>query len=102
MIKYYVIIVHLTLFAPLHACHQDGRVVKALDLRSNGRIVRVGSNPTPGNCVPIPFFLYISLFFYFLRFKNRLESVMFGLVLSCVTNHKKSWGGFEYILSMKI
>ena len=29
--------------------HQDGRVVKALDLRSNGRIVRVGSNPTPGN-----------------------------------------------------
>ena len=31
------------------ALHQDGRVVKALDLRSNGRIVRVGSNPTPGN-----------------------------------------------------
>ena len=28
--------------------NQDGRVVKALDLRSNGRIVRVGSNPTPG------------------------------------------------------
>ena len=26
------------------ALHQDGRVVKALDLRSNGRIVRVGSN----------------------------------------------------------
>ena len=31
------------------ALHQDGRVVKALDLRSNGRVVRVGSNPTPGN-----------------------------------------------------
>ena len=31
------------------ALHQDGRVVKALDLRSNGRIVRVGSSPTPGN-----------------------------------------------------
>ena len=28
---------------------QDGRVVKALDLSSNGRVVRVGSNPTPGN-----------------------------------------------------
>ena len=27
---------------------QDGRVVKALDLSSNGRVVRVGSNPTPG------------------------------------------------------
>ena len=27
---------------------QDGRVVKALDLRSNGRAVRVGSTPTPG------------------------------------------------------
>ena len=24
-------------------------MVKALDLRSNGRVVRVGSNPTPGN-----------------------------------------------------
>ena len=24
-------------------------MVKALDLRSNGRIVLVGSNPTPGN-----------------------------------------------------
>ena len=32
------------------ALHQDGRVVKALGLRSSGRIVRVGSNPTPGNC----------------------------------------------------
>ena len=29
--------------------YQDGRVVKALDLSSNGRVVRVGSNPTPGN-----------------------------------------------------
>ena len=27
---------------------QDGRVVKALDLSSNGRVVRVGSRPTPG------------------------------------------------------
>ena len=24
-------------------------MVKALDLSSNGRVVRVGSNPTPGN-----------------------------------------------------
>ena len=31
---------------------QDGRVVKALDLSSNGRIVRVGSNPTPGIILP--------------------------------------------------
>ena len=31
------------------ANYQDGRVVKALDLSSNGRVVRVGSNPTPGN-----------------------------------------------------
>ena len=76
-------------------------MVKALDLRSNGRIVRVGSNPTPGKRVPISFFIYL-FFFYFLRFKNRSESVIFGLVLSCVTNHKKSRGGFEYILSMKI
>ena len=30
-------------------------MVKALDLSSNGRVVRVGSNPTPGN-----FFLNIS------------------------------------------
>ena len=35
--------------------HQDGRVVKALDLSSNGRIVRVGSNSTPG--IPFSFFL---------------------------------------------
>ena len=36
-----------------HADHnerdQDGRVVKALDLSSNGRIVRVGSKSTPGS-----------------------------------------------------
>ena len=31
---------------------QDGRVVKALDLSSIGRIVRVGSNPTPGIFLP--------------------------------------------------
>ena len=36
----------------------DGRVVKALDLKSNGRIVRVGSNPTPGNNFVNFFFLY--------------------------------------------
>ena len=35
---------------PTH--YQDGRVVKALDLSSKGRIVRVGSNPTPGNNFP--------------------------------------------------
>ena len=37
-------------------------MVKALDLRSNGRIVRVGSNPTPGNFfgVVFLFFLHIS------------------------------------------
>ena len=32
----------------LSISYQDGRVVKALDLSSNGRVVRVGSNPTPG------------------------------------------------------
>ena len=35
-----------------HISYQDGRVVKALDLSSNGRVVRVGSNPTPGNNLP--------------------------------------------------
>ena len=76
-------------------------MVKALDLRSNGRIVRVGSNPTPGNHV---FFLFLFISFYSTSYDliNRSESVIFGLVLSCVTNPKKSWGGFEYILSMKI
>ena len=44
--------------ASLYAAHhQDGRVVKALDLRSNGRIVRVGSNPAPGKI-----FIALSLF----------------------------------------
>ena len=50
--------------------YQDGRVVKALDLRSNGRIVRVGSNPTPGNIFLFffsnnrhHFFIYISFLF---------------------------------------
>ena len=77
-------------------------MVKALDLRSNGRIVRVGSNPTPGKNVLFFFFLFISFYSTSYDLINRLESVIFGLVLSCVTNHKKSWGGFEYILSMKI
>ena len=38
-------------------------MVKALDLSSNGRIVRVGSNPTPGtffSFVFFPFFWHIS------------------------------------------
>ena len=77
-------------------------MVKALDLRSNGRIVRVGSNPTPGKNVLLFFFFFISFYSTSYDLINRSESVIFGLVLSCVTNHKKSWGGFEYILSMKI
>ena len=76
-------------------------MVKALDLRSNGRIVRVGSNPTPGKTSSF-FFFFISFYSTSYDLINRSESVIFGLVLSCVTNHKKSWGGFEYILSMKI
>ena len=36
-------------FPQISVSYQDGRVVKALDLSSNGRVVRVGSNPTPGN-----------------------------------------------------
>ena len=36
-------------FRQVFITYQDGRVVKALDLSSNGRVVRVGSNPTPGN-----------------------------------------------------
>ena len=76
-------------------------MVKALDLRSNGRIVRVGSNPTPGINV-LFFFFFISFYSTSYDLINRSESVIFGLVLSCVTNHKKSWEGFEYILSMKI
>ena len=40
---------HLSfVFALASISYQDGRVVKALDLSSNGRVVRVGSNPTPG------------------------------------------------------
>ena len=77
-------------------------MVKALDLRSNGRIVRVGSNPTPGKHALFFFFLFISFYSTSYDLIDRSESVIFGLVLSCVTNHKKSWGGFEYILSMKI
>ena len=76
-------------------------MVKALDLRSNGRIVRVGSNPTPGKHILL-LFLFFSFYSTSYDLINRSESVIFGLVLSCVTNHKKSWGGFEYILSMKI
>ena len=32
-------------------------MVRALDLRSNGRVVRVGSNPTPGTVCEYYFFL---------------------------------------------
>ena len=32
----------------MSSLYQDGRVVKALDLSSNGRVVHVGSKPTPG------------------------------------------------------
>ena len=42
---------HSFLSAP-YISYQDGRVVKALDLSSNGRVVRVGSNPTPGKSFP--------------------------------------------------
>lgn len=38
-------------------------MVKALDLRSNGRIVRVGSNPTPGNSFYFFFRRTFSFFF---------------------------------------
>ena len=38
----------LNLHKVLKRDDQDGRVVKALDLSSNGRVVHVGSNPTPG------------------------------------------------------
>ena len=59
--------------------HQDGRVVKALDLRSNGRIVRVGSNPTPGNifypytlslAALVNFLVILSCFFFFQHYKD--------------------------------
>ena len=43
-------------------------MVKALDLSSNGRIVRVGSNPTPGK---LPFGV-ISDSFSFFSIKNKL------------------------------
>ena len=47
--------------------HQNGRVVKALDLSSNGRNVRVGSNPTSGKvlhvCVSLYSFPFFSFFF---------------------------------------
>ena len=39
----------ISLVFEFYISNQDGRVVKALDLSSNGRVVRVGSNPTPGN-----------------------------------------------------
>ena len=60
--------------------HQDGRVVKALDLRSNGRIVRVGSNPTPGF---IFFSIFVTIFkqqrlntFSLCKFKRFLEVLL--------------------------
>ena len=49
-------------------------MVKALDLRSNGRIVRVGSNPTSGNifypyilnlAALVKFLVILSCFFFF-------------------------------------
>ena len=45
-------------------------MVKALDLRSNGRIVRVGSNPTPGNIFSgkfFSFFFFLQCLFIYLR-----------------------------------
>ena len=56
-------------------------MVKALDLSSNGRIVRVGSNPTPGNSPLNFFFLYFLelfrmpfLFFFLLFFSTKNKS----------------------------
>ena len=45
--------------------HQNGRVVKALDLSSNGRNVRVGSNPTSGKVLHVCVSLYSFPFFFF-------------------------------------
>ena len=39
----------ISFVSALNISYQDGRVVKTLDLSSNARVVRVGSNPTPGN-----------------------------------------------------
>ena len=46
-------------------------MVKALDLRSNGRIVRVGSNPTPGNNF---------LFFFRQRFFSLFSLIPFFVI----------------------
>ena len=50
-------------------------MVKALDLSSNGRVVRVGSNPTPGNyfhfnslCQVLKFSFLVTNFFFFFFF----------------------------------
>ena len=51
--------------------HQDGRVVKALDLSSNGRFVRVGSNRSPA----IPFFPCFSVCLSFLHILNQTSEV---------------------------
>ena len=45
-------LIHLFVFNFETSHYQDGRVVKALDLSSNGRVVRVGSNPTSGKDAP--------------------------------------------------
>ena len=56
-------------------------MVKALDLRSNGRIVRVGSNPTPGNifypyilnlAALVNFLVILSCFFLFILIINTI------------------------------
>lgn len=39
-------------FRQVFITYQDGRVIKALDLSSNGRVFRVGSNSTSGNNLP--------------------------------------------------
>ena len=62
--------------------HQDGRVVKALDLRSNGRIVRVGSNPTPGNIFLFFFQQSLSFFYiYFFSFFPSFRSIFWKEIL---------------------
>ena len=51
-------------------------MVKALDLSFNGRIVRVGSNPTPGILLFSSLvFQFVFLFFFFLHILNQISKV---------------------------
>ena len=88
--------------------YQDGRVVKALDLSSNGRVVRVGSNPTPGNEFPLNSLVSLSPFLvkrteqYSLHDPIQLFSVLSTAKNSFVTGISIYQDGLQRFAFLKI